>query len=151
MADMSDVMNDIGQTLVANTKARFAAQESPDGTKWAQRSEATLARYAKLGRPFGGILHYTGDMRSFISHSYGPRSTEVGSNAIYAAAMQFGAAQGAFGAFIGKDKRGRDHFHTIPWGNIPARPFLGLSAKDRVDILDILGDWLAPEGTVQGA
>jgi len=31
----------------------------------------------------------------------------------------------------------------IPWGDIPARPFLGLSDEDRSGILDIVSEALA--------
>ena len=61
--------------------------------------------------------------------------------------MQFGAAQGQFGAFIGKDKLGRDHFHAIPWGDIPARPFLGLAEEDRTNILATIAEHLAMAAT----
>lgn len=62
-------------------------------------------------------------------------TVEVGSTMAYAAVQQFGAKQGAFG----KNKKGR----PIPWGDIPARPFLGLSAKDKQDVLAILNEHLA--------
>jgi len=28
------------------------------------------------------------------------------------------------------------------WGDIPARPFLGISAEDEVAVLDIIDEWL---------
>ena len=55
---------------------------------------------------------------------------------IYAAVMQLGAAQGEFGARIGKDKNG-------PWGDIPARPFLGVGPTDRENILETITEYLA--------
>jgi phage gpG-like protein len=55
--------------------------------------------------------------------------------------MQFGAAQGEFGARIGKDKNGRDFFTTIPWGDIPARPFLGVGPDDENAIIQDIEDW----------
>jgi len=48
--------------------------------------------------------------------------------------QQFGAKKGQFG----KTRRGA----PIPWGNIPARPFLGVSVSDRSDILAILAEHL---------
>ena len=57
-----------------------------------------------------------------------------GSPMVYAAAMQFGAAQGAFG----RTRRNG----PIPWGNIPARPFLGISADDETNILGALAGWI---------
>lgn len=44
--------------------------------------------------------------------------------------MHHGARKGQFG----RTSRGA----PIPWGNIPARDFLGVSADDRVGIVDVL-------------
>ena len=52
------------------------------------------------------------------------------------------AEAGQFGARIGTDKRGRSYFMPIPWGDIPARPFLGLSAEDRTGVLEILEEYV---------
>ena len=49
--------------------------------------------------------------------------------------MQFGARYGAFGTI----SRGG----SIPWGNIPARPFLGISDTDRSNIAATVEEWLA--------
>ena len=53
-------------------------------------------------------------------------SREVGSTRIYAGAHQFGARRGA----CGTNKKGA----PIPWGDIPARPFLGVSDADKKTI-----------------
>ena len=51
--------------------------------------------------------------------------------------MQEGAAKGAFG----NDKRGR----PVPWGRIPARVWLGISAADETAIVEIAEEYLAGE------
>jgi phage gpG-like protein len=58
---------------------------------------------------------------------------------IYAAVQQFGAAKGAFG----RTSRGA----PIPWGNIPARPFLGISAEDEPLMLEIVAEWFQAAAT----
>ena len=58
----------------------------------------------------------------------------LSTNVEYAVVQQFGAKQGAFG----RDKRN----HPLPWGDIPARPFLGFSDRDKADILAILSEYL---------
>jgi len=58
----------------------------------------------------------------------------VGSVLEYAAVQQFGAKKGAFG----RTRRGA----PIPWGDIPPRPFLGLSDADRRSILDLIAEHL---------
>ncbi|MDT8856437.1 phage virion morphogenesis protein [Paracoccaceae bacterium Fryx2] len=134
LADLSPVMNEIGDFLVGTTEARFESEQTPDGATWAPRSAATVARYQRRRWSYGKVLHLTGAMSSNIAHDYGPDFVEVGLSAIQAAVMQFGAAKGAFGTTA----RGG----SIPWGTIPARPFLGLSDADRTGIIDIVGEWL---------
>jgi len=73
-------------------------------------------------------------LRSSFFRDYGPDFVELGTNKIYSAVMQFGAAKGAFGT----NARGG----SIPWGNIPARPFLGISDQDRLNIAGIVEEWL---------
>lgn len=48
---------------------------------------------------------------------------------------QFGMTQG----YAGSTRRGS----SIPWGDIPGRPFLGISDSDSASILDIIVDHLA--------
>lgn len=134
-----EAMQDIGEFMVKSTKERFPEGAAPDGTPWAPNSPVTLAR-KKDTRPLFGE---SGRLSSQIFYAADQTGVEWGSPAIQAAVMQFGAAQGAFGAFIGKDKLGRDHFHHLPWGDIPARPFLGVSDQDKTDILDIVHEALA--------
>ena len=136
LADLTPVMQEIGEFLVASTKDRFQAGVSPDGSAWTPKSPTTIKAAARRGvrldpRPLFGE---TGMLSSQIGMVAGPNSVEVGSNMIYSAVMQFGAGKGAFGA----DKAG----HPIPWGSIPARPFLGLSEADEQGIRDIVDEWL---------
>lgn len=136
MEDMTSAMQEIVEFLVVTTKHRFPAGVAPDGTPWAPKSPTTLAAYAQRGdrqdpRPLFGP---TGALSSNIFGVATPSSAEVGSALIYSAVMQFGAGKGAFGV------NGRGS--PIPWGNIPARPFLGLSEADQAGILDITAEYL---------
>ncbi|PWE28979.1 phage virion morphogenesis protein [Pararhodobacter marinus] len=150
VTDMTPVMADIGEAQVVSTRDRFMAGTAPDGTPWAPKSPATIAAYERRRdpvdpRPLFGPSHR---LRSEITSYAGTTSVEWGTNVIYAAVMQFGAAQGEFGARMGRtipgEKRphSQDYFFPIPWGPIPARPFLGLSDEDRNGILEALEDWL---------
>lgn len=139
--DLSFVMNDVGLYLVLSTKNRLLAGQSIDGSPFAPRTASTMAAYERRKlKPGPHPLWLTGTMRQNIHHAFGPDHVSVGSGAIQSAVMHFGAEQGAFGAAIGKDKKGRDHFHHIPWGRIPPRPFLGVSDDDRAELLDIVGE-----------
>lgn len=144
LADLTPVMNEIGEFLVKSTKARFKAGVAPDGTAWAARSPATLAIYKRKNMRYGPKpLHKSGEMSGQIFHSYGRDSVQVGSSARQAAVMQFGAVKGSTGAYFYTTKTGRQVDGASPWGTIPARPFLGLSESDRTGVIEIVGDWLA--------
>ncbi|NRB18320.1 MAG: phage virion morphogenesis protein [Rhodobacteraceae bacterium] len=132
--DMSPVMEAIGELLLVSAQDRMRDGEQPDGSPFAPRSQTTLDRYAKLGLTFGAPLNVSGDMRNTLFYDAAPDSVEYGSNAIQAAVMQFGAAKGAFG----KASNGA----SIPWGQIPARPFIGLSDDDQTNIVAELSEWL---------
>ena len=146
LEDTSDLMRDIGEILVDSTKARFAKGAAPDGTKWAPKSQTTLNRYGARKsnrvdiRPLFGP---TGLLSSQIFSDPSKDQVEIGSNRIYAAPMQFGAAKGSFGAYSGTDKNGRAFSGSSPWGNIPARPFLGISPEDSVNIVDQIAEYLS--------
>lgn len=76
------------------------------------------------------ILTEEGRLRRLLSIQAGKDYVEVGSTRIYAGTHQFGARRGAYGA----TRRGA----PIPWGDIPARPFLGVSDGDKKTILEII-------------
>ncbi|RWR26796.1 phage virion morphogenesis protein [Sinirhodobacter populi] len=143
LTDMTQPMRDIGEALVISTKDRMREGNSPDGSPFAPRSATTLRAYEKRKAKHGPKpLWLTGTMREQIAYSAATDQVEITSSAIQSAVMHFGAAQGAFGAWMGKDRLGRTHFHHIPWGNIPARPFLGISEQDRTNIIEIVAEWL---------
>lgn len=138
LGDMTPVMQDIGELMVDSTKLRFIAGEDPDGKEWAAKSEATIAAYKARGDTpdFRPLFGPSRRLSSEISYRVGPggQSVEWGSSLIYAAVHQVGAAKGAFG----ETTRGA----KIPWGNIPARPFLGLSSDDEDKLKALLQEWL---------
>ena len=145
LSDMTPVMQGIGEYLVESTKARFVAGVDPDGNPWAAKSPVTMAttaareKKAADPRPLFGPSK---ELSTQINFEVGPDFAIVGSNQPYAAMMQFGATQAQFGTYTGLDKNGRKHTHHLPWGNIPARPFFGLSETDEVNILDIVAESL---------
>ncbi|AWD21607.1 phage virion morphogenesis protein [Fuscovulum blasticum] len=115
----------------------FAAESAPDGSHWAPLSALTTARREAAGQTPIQILRATGKMAAEINAEATDDYLRVGSPAPQAAVMQFGAAQGSFGS----SSRGG----PIPWGDIPGRPFLGLSPDDEIEIIAIAEDWLSAE------
>jgi phage gpG-like protein len=148
------VLNEIGEALVETTKRRFDTSTGPGGERWAPNAETTLLRYlnafkgsrrkkdggltAKGAARLGAKKPLIGETRS-LSTTIAPvvngAVLEIGSPMEYAGVQHFGAKRGTFGT--------TRHGAPIPWGDIPARPFLGLSASDESMVLDILHDHLA--------
>ena len=146
-------MRAIGERLTETTKRRFETSTGPDGRRWAPNSRATYEALAnrgkgnfrkkdgKLGAKGAGVVMskkpLIGESKALsttIDYQADATSVTIGSPMEYAAVQQFGAVQGA----LGRTKRNG----PIPWGNIPARPFLGVSPTDRTDILEILQNHL---------
>ncbi|PCH65804.1 MAG: phage virion morphogenesis protein [Rhodobacteraceae bacterium] len=141
LGDMTPVMQDLAELWLSSTQDRMERGEQPDGTPFAPRSPTTLEQYAAQGFIFGAPLNLTGEMRQQLATESGSDFLRIGSNAIQSAVMQFGASQGAFGSTA---KGG-----PIPWGDIPARPFLGISDEDETNMMAELAEWLetAASGT----
>lgn len=138
MADMTPVFERIGEQLVRSTKRRFDAGEDPEGNAWLPKSQATLDKYARgndrvSSRPLHGPNL---NLSRNIFHEASRDQVLIGSPQDYAAMMHFGGTKAQF-----------PHL----WGDIPARPFLGVSDQDRSDISEIIGEWLvrASGGTVE--
>jgi phage gpG-like protein len=153
-ADLRPALADIGEYLVSSTRSRFGQGRAPDGTPWAPNSPVTIQRYlSRFGgtrsrRRGGGLtkkgavmaagkkplIGETRRLSSEIAYRVIPGGVEVGSSLEYAAVQQLGARRGQFG----RTRRGA----PIPWGDIPPRPFLGVSEADRSAILAILAGYL---------
>ncbi len=143
--DLSPAMRNIGELLLNSTRERFDTQRSPEGVPWAPLSETTRRRKR---RNVDKILTERGHLRGTIAHRAGRDFVEVGSSRVHASTHQFGAKKGAFGG-VRTSLPGRSFFQPIPWGDIPARPFLGVSADDeaaiRTEIADFIsGAWRRP-------
>ncbi|MGZ8172824.1 MULTISPECIES: phage virion morphogenesis protein [Methylobacter] len=106
----------IGDDLKKSTKQRFSSKTGPDGQAWLGNADSTIER---KGHDFpltdGGTLDNTIDYQLF-----GNDSVDIGSPMEYAAMMQFGGTKAEFPNL---------------WGDVPGRPFLGISEDDKVQIL----------------
>lgn len=139
LEDMTPVYTDIGEYLLTAHRERFVKGVDPDGKPWAPKSAKTLERYKQrgygsLGRPLiGPSKALSRQIVRFVSKD----GVVIGSAQIYSGVMQDGAAEGAFG----KTKRGQ----PIPFGTIPARRWLGLSAENEREIVNIVEEHLAAD------
>lgn len=132
--DLTLAMRDIGEYLLRTTKDRFAEERGPDGAPWQPLSEVTKGRKR---RNVGRILTEHGHLGGELAYRAGPAEVEAGSPFVYAGTQQFGAEKGSFGS------TGRGS--PIPWGDIPAREFLGLSDADGDKVENLLSDYLAAQ------
>lgn len=125
LENMLPVMEELGEYLAETTKARFRAGRAPDGSVWASKSPVTIARYPGSTQP---LIGESKALSSTIAYEAFSDRVEWGSPMVYAAMQQFGGSKSAF-----------PHL----WGNIPARPFVGISVEDQASVLDITGDYLS--------
>lgn len=133
LSDMTPVMDQIGEVLINSTRARFDQGIAPDGTAWAPNTPATIARKGSA-KP---LIGQTRILSRTIFHA--PRADGVswGSSLIYSAVQQMGAGKGVFG----QTSSGQ----SIPFGTIPARPFIGISDDDSTAIITALEAFLDPD------
>jgi len=127
---------DVGEYMVEATKERFRTGIGPDGAAWAPKSQTTIAAY--LARGDGShtkpLIGPTRRLSSEINYGASNEGVAVGLSLIYALVQQLGARKGEFGT----TSKGA----PIPWGNIPARPFLGVDRDDEVSIVEIFEEYL---------
>jgi phage virion morphogenesis protein len=115
--DLEPALRDFGESWLNNARARFEAEQAPDGTPWAPLSER-YKRRKKRNRD--RVLMLRGHLYGTLNYQVSSTEVAIGSPLIYAAPHQYG-----------DERRG-----------IPARPFLGLSEADRSELLSILDDHL---------
>lgn len=162
--NMAPAMRSIGELLAESTKARFSSSTAPDGQRWKPLADSTLlgilakisgnyAAYTNLKTKKQGKVRVgdkkgffdvdgritkktalkmanrkplvdTGILQDTIRYQVAAdgNRVEIGTNR-FASVWEGGAAVHQFG-----DKN----------GNIPARPFLGMSDEDKVEVLAIL-------------
>lgn len=115
---------EIGALVEDQTKLRIMDEKrAPDGMPWAPWSEAYAESLKRRNRRNPrSLLVGVGDLRDSIQNYTTGETVKVGSNLIYAAIHQFG------GEAVGM--------------NIPARPYLGLSADNATAIEEFVADRL---------
>lgn len=156
------VLEQIGDMLLDSTKQRFGTATAPDGTPWAPNSPATMIAWLRKksgkfeGRKRTGnrdgyfykkgdnkgklaakgigavaakrvLIGDTTDLARQIFPVIGSDYLQIGSDRPYAAMQQFGGSKSKFPNL---------------WGDIPARPFIGISDQDSSNILDTISEYL---------
>ena len=122
-AKRKELLASLGEELITQTKDRFAKKKTPDGDDWADIADSTKAYYRKkfgTENPGNGILWRQGSLMDSLTQEAGTWSVVVGATKVYAAVHQ--------GSWNEK--------------NIVARPYLGLSAEDKVEVIEIINSFL---------
>lgn len=139
----------IGEYLIRSADQNFARQQSPDGQRWAPNTRLTIERYlagalkngSKLLNKKGQLNSkgsqfvsskkilqgHTGMLRHRLFYRLVADGVEYGSPEVYAAMMQFGGKKSAYPHLL---------------GDIPARPYLGMSGNDQKTVVDIMTAYL---------
>jgi phage virion morphogenesis protein len=145
--DLTPLMAEIEGILVDATERAFENQEDPaTGAPWAELSPVTKSRRAD---PDGPILKDSGSLVSSVNGAHDADSAEAGVSEIYGITHQLGAKKGQYGSASGAfqfDGEGLSPMQIpIPWGDIPARPFLGIGDEDKEEISDAVSRYIQRE------
>lgn len=146
--NLRPVLKEIGEDQVEAIKGRFVTATAPDGTPWAPNRPVTLERYAGIfgqgDRKKDGSLNKRGATRlankkpltgesgslgKTINYRVGDTTVTLGSPEVYANVQHYGG------------KRSEPRLRHL-WGDIPARPFMGVSDTEREHIVDLVRTYL---------
>lgn len=126
----SDLMQAIAAKGEAATRLRFRTQTAPDGRAWKPSLRVQLHG--------GKTLTQSGHLAGSLSHRAGDGVAEWGVNRIYAAIHQFGGTIRARHAGALRFRLANGAFAVVKAVTLPERPFLGLSADDRDDLVELI-------------
>lgn len=116
--DTSGLLDALGAEMESQTHERLQeTKQGPDGDDW----ESWWDSYAQSRHSNHSLLMGEGNLDDSIQYLVEKGAVEVGSNLAYAATHQFG-----------DEDRGQ-----------VARPYLGVSADDEVDLVNVAEVWLA--------
>ena len=132
--DMHGLFSHIGEILLDIHEARFNAQESPDGVPW-----QSLSPWYQESKPKqkDKILTLDGTLRSTLRWQIEGNTLLFGTNLVYGAIHQYG---GTIKPVTAKalNVGGRPVKQVV----IPARPWLGVSAQDKLLLVDVVREHL---------
>lgn len=156
--NMQPMLRELGEQIVERTKQRFGTSTGPDGVKWKENSDATMAIEAvRIGlfksyrkkngdlnaagerliagkKPLVRTTNSAGDLRRQIEAVASGTDVVVNANAAYAAMHQFGGITSPLS--------------MIPGKKIPARPFLPITQsgdlypEEKAMVLQAINDYL---------
>ncbi|KRU23297.1 phage virion morphogenesis protein [Psychrobacter piscatorii] len=105
----------VGAEMVNQTEERFYNQHGLDRQPWLPSKRAI--------EQGGDTLRKDGRLLASLTYIALPDGVKWGTNVVYARMMHYGGKKALF-----------PHL----WGDIPARPFLGMNENDRASVLNII-------------
>lgn len=166
--DMSPAMQSMARVLKTGAQMRFRSGKAPDGTAWqksrraAEEGGQTLSltrrlrnsitsNYSRTNAEVGtnvlyaAIHQFGGVIRAkkgpFLSIPVTPQARELGSPTRWPAGA-LKVWQTEKGQFVMGDDKGTVHYLLRRQVNMPARPFLGVSAADSNELVRVLQEHL---------
>lgn len=135
-----ELTRNIAEILLAGVQDNFLKEGRENGgsATWKPLSDVTKKRRGRAAN--SPILRVSNDLYESLTTSHDNDSAAVGTNKIYAATLHFGAKKGEFGTYRGPSGTWKPR--PIPWGDIPARPFMTATAQELDDIADFIEEML---------
>lgn len=143
LARPDELMELIAGSMLKAVEDNFEQQGRPG---WAKLHDGTIAAREAVGHWPGKILQRSGRLKDNIVKHWDNRQAVVGTNVAYAAIQHFGGKtkphtirprQEKALSFAGRVLKSVKH----PGSNIPARPFLHMTAQDMQHLAEDIGDW----------
>jgi len=144
-----ELLETIGAVAESQTRRRISDEKTaPDGTPW----QAWSAGYAKTRHGNQSLLQGDGGLLDSIEYQVNGSHVHIGSSLAYAAAQQNGFTGSvnvpahtrritqAFGNVLAFPVYQSVSAFTRAM-DIPQREFLGLSGKNKTELLDVVGDF----------
>ena len=145
VSDLKPLHERIAMLMAASIRENFDAGGRP--AKWKQSKRAKGQR--------GQTLRDTNRLMNSITSKGDANRAVAGTNDVRAAVLHFGVKKGSFGTvqaavrahirtIRGKEQKVRAHSRKqlMPWGDIPARPFVLLQNDDIGEIQNMVGTYL---------
>ncbi len=129
--DFAKLHENIGEVLISTTHERFRNGRAPNGSKWKRGLKGT-----------GQTLVLSRLLRNSITKRFSYEGVEVGTNVKYARIHQKGGTIRAKKAKFLRFKVG-SRWAMKKSVKIPARPFIGISADDKQEIMRLFRETIS--------
>lgn len=124
---------EIGRSQVLATQMRFEMERDPEGNPWPPSIRVLVEG--------GKTLTDSARFKNSVTHEASDAGVAIGTNAIQAAVHQFGATIRAK-SDAGLTFKIGGHWINKASVEIPRRSFLGLSAEDEANVMEIAGAYV---------